>query len=663
MAMWSEELRRLTLFDGEAELTPESRPVWQQNMELRTKFVRYPGPKPDGLHPTHFWFLEHYGLLPYFLQMQAEGILAKVFFSIVSTCRYVTVAERTEHLELRGLTGRKLVVSPEVVREAFGIPRDAAHDEEQGATWPNQAPREPAGVPLQIINDYLLCKVGSKSTPSRRYNLPAVSAFLRLTYYRPVNWAHMLAGGLASAIKEYVRKFSGAGRGSCDGKLGSGPDENYQIQPGPVVRLPTQLPGTMGGLRGLPWHSPNRGRDEPRHHPRRRRETQTATCPTRITRTTAEPEVGVVPSPPREVQEISSNSSPEQPPRKEPRVGELPQQSEGRQGDTAIPGFEPSDDELPIGTLHRDISRLRQPGGKFVGPPPAREQRAAPATVEEERPDIGPRYTDTEVRRLHPELFVQLGPAPPTADVPQPIPVEKTLLDRLAEISRPEAMSGTTEGPGRPGRDTPTAGTDNTRPGNRPHWRTAVGEDGCRTPPGARIADNVRMAKLQHSVEDKFKQSAGQGGQADGRLEGTPETYCLITTPEEPTAWDLVECLVSQNSIADHRAEEAEKRVQERDEELRQAQDELRRVKEELAQTRADGKKQSRALEEELRRVRKDVVQREEETGRWIRNDEKMADFVREIARLREELLTKDAKMRELEKTLGAAGGNSAGTD
>ncbi|KAL2613985.1 hypothetical protein R1flu_025677 [Riccia fluitans] len=135
-------------------------------------------------------------------------------------------------------------------------------------------------------------------------------------------------------------------------------------------------------------------------------------------------------------------------------------------------------------------------------------------------------------------------------------------------------------------------------------------------------------------------------------LKALRETYCLITTPEEPTARDLVECLVSQNSIADHRAEEAEKRVQERDEELRQAQDELRRAREELAQTRADGKKQSRALEEELRRVRNDVVQREEETGRWIRNDEKMADFVREIARLREELLTKDAKMRELEKTL-----------
>ncbi|KAL2651979.1 hypothetical protein R1flu_020107 [Riccia fluitans] len=200
MAMWSEELRRLTLFDGEAKLTPESRPVWQQNMELRTKFVRYLGPRPDGLHPTHFWFLEHYSLLAYFLQMQAEGIPAKVFFSIVSTCRYITVAERTEHLELRGLTGRKLIVSPEVVREAFGIPRDAARDEEQGATWPNQvvvrfaeveelgvrqyfpdsqdknenlisrvqAPREPAVVPLQIINDYLLCKAGSGQNPSRR---------------------------------------------------------------------------------------------------------------------------------------------------------------------------------------------------------------------------------------------------------------------------------------------------------------------------------------------------------------------------------------------------------------------------------------------------------------------------------------------------------------
>ncbi|KAL2631180.1 hypothetical protein R1flu_015866 [Riccia fluitans] len=136
-----------------------------------------------------------------------------------------------------------------------------------------------------------------------------------------------------------------------------------------------------------------------------------------------------------------------------------------------------------------------------------------------------------------------------------------------------------------------------------------VGEEGFRTPPGAHIADNVRMAEFQHSVEDK--------------------TVLPTTGRKRP-----------------------KKRVQEQDEELRQAQDELRRAREELAQNRADGEKQSRALEEELRRVRNDVVQREEETGRWIRNDEKMADFVREIARLWDELLTKDAKMRELEKTL-----------
>ncbi|KAL2628723.1 hypothetical protein R1flu_013409 [Riccia fluitans] len=135
-------------------------------------------------------------------------------------------------------------------------------------------------------------------------------------------------------------------------------------------------------------------------------------------------------------------------------------------------------------------------------------------------------------------------------------------------------------------------------------------------------------------------------------LKALRETYCLITTPEEPTARDLVECLVLQNSIADHRAEEAEREYRSGTKSSVKLKDELRRAREELAQNRADGEKQSGALEEELRRVRNDVVQREEETGRWIRNDEKMADFVREIARLRDKLLTKDAKMRELEKTL-----------
>ncbi|KAL2609074.1 hypothetical protein R1flu_027647 [Riccia fluitans] len=71
-------------------------------MEMRKKFVRYPGPKPDDLTSLEFWFMEHCGILPYYMQMQTADIPAKVFFSI---CRYVSVADKTEHLELRGLTG------------------------------------------------------------------------------------------------------------------------------------------------------------------------------------------------------------------------------------------------------------------------------------------------------------------------------------------------------------------------------------------------------------------------------------------------------------------------------------------------------------------------------------------------------------------------------
>ncbi|KAL2644658.1 hypothetical protein R1flu_012245 [Riccia fluitans] len=127
-------------------------------------------------------------------------------------------------------------------------------------------------------------------TPSRRYNLPAVSAFLRLTHYRLVNWAHMLAGGLASAVKEYVRKFSG---GTADA----------------VVN----------------------------------------------------PNTEVVPSPEREFQELSSNS-PEQPPRKEPRVERTPPRDGQGQEDVPPPKTkETTDEDAPIAFKHRRVeSRLRK---------------------------------------------------------------------------------------------------------------------------------------------------------------------------------------------------------------------------------------------------------------------------------------------------------------
>ncbi|KAL2628583.1 hypothetical protein R1flu_013269 [Riccia fluitans] len=746
MAMWSEELRRVTLFDGEAELTPESRPLWQQNMELRTKFVRYPGPRPDRLHPTHFWFLEHYGLLPYFLQLQAEGIPARVFFSIVSTCRYVTVAKRTEHLELRGLTGQKLVVFPKVVREAFGIPRDAARNEEQGATWPNQvavrfaeveelgvrqyfpisqdrnenlisrvqAPKEPAVVPLQIINDYLLCKAGSGPNPSHRYNLPVVSAFLRLTYYQLVNWlVNMLAGGLASAVKEYVRKFSG-GPGEAIVMVSwalalmkiikhnraplfespfncpepwemyadcSGSYEHADVLWGVHSRRTVAKDALPRILRLKPEERIENALQQAQPRKRRAptlssapaRETQMAMRPTRTTQTTTEPKVGVMLSPPREVQELSSSSSPEQPPRKEPRVEEPPQQAEGREDDTAISGFEPSDDELPIGILRRDISRLRQevqrteplmvrekkkknqtpavqsgPGGNSSAQPPAREQRAAPVTVEEERPDIGPRYTNEEVRRFHPELFVQLGPTPPTAGVPQPIPVEKTLLDRLAEISRPEAMSGTAE--------EDQAIRDVVRDPDLPCIVPRETSEASMAPYSEQMVVVVRHWTMEKadgrtnaltSVRPSFVTLAkfflNQIPQVPGLTIPAPaidriDKLQVLCTVVASWAGDLKQEVAEDRrtrSVLTERANGAQaerdsartvlpttgrkrpkKRVQERDEELRQAQDELRQAREELAQTRADGKKQSRALEEELRRVRNDVVQREEETGR-----------------------------------------------
>ncbi|KAL2612167.1 hypothetical protein R1flu_023859 [Riccia fluitans] len=109
---------------------------------------------------------------------------------------------------------------------------------------------------------------------------------------------------------------------------------------------------------------------------------------------------------------------------------------------------------------------------------------------------------------------------------------------------------------------------------------------------------------------------------------------------------------ISNQTITDIRAEQAEKKVQDRDEGLRHAQDELRQAKEELAKAWTDWEKQARASEEELYKVRNAIVQREEETGHWIRNEEKMVEFVREVATLRKELLAKDAKVRELQKTL-----------
>ncbi|KAL2613817.1 hypothetical protein R1flu_025509 [Riccia fluitans] len=424
----------------------------------------------------------------------------------------------------------------------------------------------------------------------------------------------MLAGGLASAVKEYVRKFSG-GPGEAVVMVSWAPALMKIIKHNPPLNCPepwevyTDCSGSYEQadvLRGV--HSrravakdalprilrlrpeeriKNASQQAPAQpQPRKRRaptsssaparETQTATRPTRITRTTAEPEVGVVPSPPREVQEISSSSSPEQPPRKEPWVGEPPQQSEGRQGDTAIPGFEPSDDELPIGTLRKDISRLRQEGQRTEPlvirealngswqkaieqiplPPPGQKKK------KNKTPAVQPGRK--EIRRPNPRL---------ENNARHRQPLKRRTGHRTTLYRRRDTQV--------PGLTIPAPATD--RIDELQVLCTAVASwpgDLKQEVAGDRrtrsiLTERANGAQAERdAARQKYKLSVSphpcQGGQADGRLKALRETYCLITTPKEPTARDLVECLVLQNSIADHRAEEAEKRVHERDEELRQ---------------------------------------------------------------------------------------------
>ncbi|KAL2653068.1 hypothetical protein R1flu_021196 [Riccia fluitans] len=45
-------------------------------------------------------------------------------------------------------------------------------------------------------------------------------------------------------------------------------------------------------------------------------------------------------------------------------------------------------------------------GGSSAQQPAERQRNRRQETIEEDRPDIGPRYTDEEIRRRHPELFV-----------------------------------------------------------------------------------------------------------------------------------------------------------------------------------------------------------------------------------------------------------------
>ncbi|KAL2644195.1 hypothetical protein R1flu_011782 [Riccia fluitans] len=146
----------------EAALTPNSRPAWMRTMERQTAFVRYPGPKPDELSLLEFWTLDHYGiclgvaggkwarsrgdtaLIQRAFGISEEAIIDEqsgVFASKLTAMRFHEVDERGDYFKLMK-DNQDLYIS-----------------RQQG----------PAGVVVQIINDYLLCRENKT-----RCSLPAI---------------------------------------------------------------------------------------------------------------------------------------------------------------------------------------------------------------------------------------------------------------------------------------------------------------------------------------------------------------------------------------------------------------------------------------------------------------------------------------------------------
>ncbi|KAL2624310.1 hypothetical protein R1flu_008555 [Riccia fluitans] len=196
MLIAMEQLRRIALFDGEAKLMPNLRPAWMKVMESQTMFARYPGLKPDELSSLEFWTLDHCGILPYYMRMQAEATPTTVFFSMIGNSAIVKrEEEKTERLMLRGIDGNEVMVTPALIRRAFGITVKGIQSERNGVLYPTLAT-----IRFQ--------EVAEKGENKCRCSLPAVSAFLDLMWYWNVGWTNMLAGGLALAVKEYVWKFN-----------------------------------------------------------------------------------------------------------------------------------------------------------------------------------------------------------------------------------------------------------------------------------------------------------------------------------------------------------------------------------------------------------------------------------------------------------------------
>ncbi|KAL3689870.1 hypothetical protein R1sor_016179 [Riccia sorocarpa] len=230
-----ESLRRIEFFEKDVILPRKARPAWWDLMVISTKFIPYPGPKPDALDDLTYWTLEHYGTLPYFIQLQASGLPTTLFYRLIATCHYSADTDKSEYLVLRGnAQGHQLLVTPAVIRKSFDILEDQAagqreiggrrytrvlklqqvldrglsdfveisRDKNEFLVYRQGKPKGPATVPLQIISDYLVCR-GDK----RRIAVQALAAFMECLHGGLVDWGHLLAVSLAAAVKDYKRGF------------------------------------------------------------------------------------------------------------------------------------------------------------------------------------------------------------------------------------------------------------------------------------------------------------------------------------------------------------------------------------------------------------------------------------------------------------------------
>ncbi|KAL3690500.1 hypothetical protein R1sor_016809 [Riccia sorocarpa] len=228
-----ESLRRIEFFEEDAILPREARPAWWDLMVMSTKFIPYPGPKPDALDDLTYWTLEHYSILPYFIQLQASALPTTLFYRLIATCYFST--DKSEYLILRvNAPGHQLIVTPTVIRTSFDIPEDqVAGQREIGGrrytgvlklqqvldrgladfveisrnknkflVYRQVKPKGPATVPLQIISDYLVCR-GDK----RRVAVQALAAFMECLHGGRFDWGHLLAVSLAAVVKDFKRGF------------------------------------------------------------------------------------------------------------------------------------------------------------------------------------------------------------------------------------------------------------------------------------------------------------------------------------------------------------------------------------------------------------------------------------------------------------------------